>query len=183
MVIEKNRVVSIDYKLVDDEGDLIDSSEEGEPLIYLHGSGNIIPGLEKQLEGKKQGDSISCVLAPVEAYGERDDSLVFTVGKDEFEGSEVEVGMQFEAHGENGAQIVTVISIENDEVKVDANHPLAGEQLHFDVQIVDVREASAEELEHGHVHGAHSHEGCDGDCDCDGEGDGCEDGSCGCGHH
>ena len=144
MVIEKNRVVSIEYELVDDEGDLIDSSEEGEPLIYLHGNGNIIPGLEKQLEGKKQGDALTCVLAPVDAYGERDESLVFTVGKDEFEGSAVEVGMQFEAHGENGAQIVTVVSVEGDEVKVDANHPLAGEQLHFEVKVIDVREASAE---------------------------------------
>ena len=115
MVIEKNRVVSIDYKLVDDDGDLIDSSDEGEPLVYLHGNGNIIPGLEKQLEGKKEGDSLACVLAPVDAYGERDESLVFAVGKDEFEGSELEVGMQFEAHGESGAQIVTVVSIEGDE--------------------------------------------------------------------
>lgn len=177
MVIEKHRVVSIDYKLVDDDGDLIDSSDEGEPLVYLHGNGNIIPGLEKQLEGKKQGDSIACVLNPVDGYGERDESLVFTVGKDEFEGSEVDVGMQFEAHGENGAQIVTVISVEGDEVKVDANHPLAGEKLHFDVKVVDVREASAEELEHGHVHGAHDHHHHD-DCDCDGDDCDCEDGSC-----
>ncbi|HUX37075.1 MAG TPA: peptidylprolyl isomerase [Rectinemataceae bacterium] len=180
MVIEKNRVVSIDYKLVDDDGDLIDSSEDGEPLVYLHGNGNIIPGLEKHLEGKKQGDAVNCVIAAVEAYGERDESLVFTVGKDEFEGTDVAVGMQFEAHGEHGVQIVTVMSVEGDEVKVDANHPLAGENLHFDVKVVEVREASAEELEHGHVHGAHGHDhGCDcegDDCDCDG--DGCEDGSC-----
>ena len=177
MVIEKNRVVSIDYKLVDDDGDLIDSSDEGEPLVYLHGNGNIIPGLEKQLEGKKQGDAVACVLNPVDGYGERDESLVFTVGKDEFEGSEVDVGMQFEAHGENGAQIVTVVSVEGDEVKDDANHPLAGEKLHFDVKIVDVREASAEELEHGHVHGAHGHHHHE-DCDCDGDDCDCEDGAC-----
>jgi len=176
MVIEKNRVVSIDYKLVDDEGALIDSSDGGEPLVYLHGSGNIIAGLERHLEGKVAGDSVACDLAPSDAYGERDESLVFSVGKDEFEGTDVEVGMQFEAHGENGAQIVTVVSVDGDEVKVDANHPLAGENLHFNVKIVEVREASAEELEHGHVHGAHD---CDGDCGCDG-GD-CEDGSCG--HH
>ena len=175
MTIEKNKVVSIDYRLVDDEGDLIDSSEDGEPLVYLHGGGNIIAGLERHLEGKNPGESLSCVIAPVDGYGERDDSLVFTVGKDEFEGSDLSVGMQFEAHGEDGAQIVTVIGIENDEVKVDANHPLAGENLHFSIKIVDVREASAEELTHGHVHGAHSHE-----CDCE-DGEGCGDGSCGCG--
>jgi FKBP-type peptidyl-prolyl cis-trans isomerase SlyD len=182
MNIEKNRVVSIDYKLVDDDGELIDSSEGGEPLVYLHGNGNIIPGLEKLLEGKKAGESLNCVIAPVDAYGERDDALVFTVGKDEFEGTEVGVGMQFEAHGEEGAQIVTVVGIEGDKVKVDANHPLAGENLHFDVKIVEVREATEEELTHGHVHGQGCN--CDGDCgdECEcGEGKG-EGGSCGCGH-
>lgn len=190
MVIEKNRVVSIDYKLVDDDGDLIDSSEEGDPLVYLHGNGNIIPGLERQLEGKNEGESVSCVIPPADAYGERDESLIFTVGKDEFEGSEVEVGMQFEAHSESGAQIVTVVAVEGEEVKVDANHPLAGESLHFDVKIIGVREASAEELSHGHVHGAHHHHhdcDCEGDCNCGNEhGEeecGCgEGGSCGCGH-
>jgi FKBP-type peptidyl-prolyl cis-trans isomerase SlyD len=175
MTIEKNRVVSIDYRLVDDEGELIDSSEGGEPLVYLHGNGNIIAGLERHLEGRQSGDSLSCVINPADGYGERDDSLVFTVGKDEFEDAEVSMGMQFEAHGEDGAQIVTVVGIEKDEVKVDANHPLAGETLHFAVKIVEVREASAEELTHGHVHGAHSHE-----CNCDAEGAGCGDGSCGC---
>lgn len=176
MIVEKDRVVSIDYSLRDNGGNLIDSSEGGEPLAYLHGNGNIIPGLEKQLAGKKAGDSLKCVIEAADAYGERDDSLVFKVPKTEFEGAEVEVGMQFEAHGEEGAQIVTVVSVEKDEVTIDANHPLAGEQLHFDVKIVEVREASAEELEHGHVHG-----GCEcGDGDCDGEG--CGDGECGCGH-
>ncbi len=181
MIIEKDRVVSIDYSLRDNGGNLIDSSEGGEPLAYLHGNGNIIPGLEKQLAGKKAGDSLKCVIEAVDAYGERDDSLVFKVPKTEFEGAEVEVGMQFEAHGEEGAQIVTVVKVEQDEVTIDANHPLAGEQLHFDVKIVEVREASAEELEHGHVHG-----GCDcedGDCEGGGCGDGgCGDGGCGCGH-
>jgi FKBP-type peptidyl-prolyl cis-trans isomerase SlyD len=176
MTIEKNRVVSIDYRLVDDDGDLIDSSEDGEPLVYLHGVGNIIPGLERQLEGKKSGESLACVIPAVDAYGERDDSLIFTVGKDEFEGTDVAVGMQFEAHGEDGAQIVTVVGIEGEEVKVDANHPLAGENLHFSVKVVEVREASAEELTHGHVHGAHAHE-----CECGEEGEGCGDGGCGCG--
>ena len=174
MTIEKNKVVSIDYRLVDDEGELIDSSEGGEPLVYLHGNGNIIAGLERQLEGKNSGESLSCVISAVDGYGERDDSLVFTVGKDEFEGTEIAVGMQFEAHGEDGAQIVTVVGIDGDEVKVDANHPLAGENLHFAIKIVEVRDASAEELSHGHVHGAHSHE-----CDCGGEG--CSGGACGCG--
>ena len=178
MVIEKNRVVTIDYKLHDAEGELIDSSEEGEPLVYLHGNDNIIPGLEKHLAGKTAGDAVECVVPATEGYGERDESLVFKVSKTEFgPDAEVKIGMQFEAHGEDGAQIVTVVGIEKDEVSIDANHPLAGEELHFAVKVVEVREASAEELEHGHVHG-----GCDcGDC---GDGDcgdgGCGDGGCGC---
>jgi FKBP-type peptidyl-prolyl cis-trans isomerase SlyD len=178
MIIEKNRVVSLDYKLVDDDGELIDSSDAGEPLVYLHGRGNIIAGLEKHLEGKKAGDAVKVVIAPADGYGERDEELLFTVGKDEFDGSEIAVGMQFEAHGEDGAQIVTIVGIEGDEVKVDANHPLAGENLHFDVKVVEVREASGEEVEHGHIHGAH---GCDGECGEGGCGDGCECGEGGCG--
>lgn len=176
MIVEKDRVVSIDYTLRDNNGNLIDSSEGSDPLEYLHGNGNIIPGLEKELAGKKAGDKLICSIAAADAYGERDDSLIFKVNKSEFEGADVEVGMQFEAHGEDGAQIVTVVGIEGDEVTIDANHPLAGETLNFDVKVVDVREATPEELEHGHVHGGCDC-GCEGDCE-DGEGEG----SCGCGH-
>jgi FKBP-type peptidyl-prolyl cis-trans isomerase SlyD len=168
MVIEKDRVVTIDYKLQDSAGEVLDSSEGAEPLVYLHGNNNIIAGLEKHLIGKQAGDKINCVVPAKEAYGERDDSLVFKVQKTEFgEGAEVEVGMQFEAHGEEGAQIVTVVGIEGDEVTIDANHPLAGQELHFNVSVVDVREATAEEIEHGHIHAG---------CDCE---EGCDDG---CGH-
>lgn len=176
MIIEKDRVVSIDYTLRDNSGNLIDSSEGSDPLEYLHGNGNIIPGLEKALAGKKAGDKLTCSIAAADAYGERDDSLIFKVNKSEFEGADIEVGMQFEAHGEEGAQIVTVVGIEGEEVTIDANHPLAGETLNFDVKIVDVREATSEELEHGHVHGG-CECGCEGDCE-DGEGEG----SCGCGN-
>jgi len=176
MIIEKDRVVSIDYTLRDNSGNLIDSSEGSDPLEYLHGNGNIIPGLEKALAGKKAGDKLTCSIAAADAYGERDDSLIFKVNKSEFEGADIEVGMQFEAHGEEGAQIVTVVGIEGEEVTIDANHPLAGETLNFDVKVVDVREATSEELEHGHVHGG-CECGCEGDCE-DGEGEG----SCGCGN-
>jgi FKBP-type peptidyl-prolyl cis-trans isomerase SlyD len=179
MVIEKDRVVTIDYKLKDSTGEVIDSSDAADPLIYLHGNDNIIAGLEKHLFGKKAGDEVACVVPAKEAYGERDEALVFKVPKSEFgEGASIEPGMQFEAHGEDGAQIVTVMGIEGDEVTIDANHPLAGEELHFAVKVVDVREATPEELEHGHVHG-----GCDCGCDedCDGEqGEGCGQGGCGC---
>jgi FKBP-type peptidyl-prolyl cis-trans isomerase SlyD len=182
MVIEKNRVVTIDYKLRDAEGAVIDESEASEPLIYLHGNDNIIPGLEKHLLGKAAGDEVACVVPAQEGYGERDEALVFQVNKSEFgEGSSIEPGMQFEAQGEDGAQLVTVQSIEGDEVTIDANHPLAGEELHFTVKVVEVREATLEELEHGHVHGGCD---CDGECgdgECgDGQGKGCGHGGCGC---
>ena len=178
MEIKKDRVVTIDYSLRDDTGRLIDSSEGAEPLVYLHGNENIIPGLEKELEGKNPGDSIACSVAPEDAYGDRDEALVFKVQKKDFgENVEVAPGMQFEAHGENGVQIVSVVKIEGEDVTLDANHPLAGETLHFDVKVVDVREATPEELEHGHVHG--EHDDCDDDCDGDCEGDGdCDEGCC-----
>jgi FKBP-type peptidyl-prolyl cis-trans isomerase SlyD len=171
MVIEKDRVATIDYSLKNSGGEVLDSSEGAEPLVYLHGNDNIIAGLEKHLVGKKAGDKVDCVVPAKEGYGERDDSLVFKVKRSEFgEGAEIEVGMQFEAHGEDGAQIVTVAGIEGDDVTIDANHPLAGVELHFAVSVVDVREATAEELEHGHVHGG---------CECEG---GCGDDDCGCDH-
>jgi len=174
MTVEKDRVVTIDYSLKDDGGNLLDSSEGAEPLVYLHGNGNLIPGLEKQLEGKNAGDQLSCVVAAADAYGERDDSLVFMVPKTEFGSADVQVGMQFEAQSEQGAQLVTVVGLEGDQVKLDANHPLAGQTLHFDVKVLDVREATSEEIEHGHVHGCEGE--CGEDCDC-----GCE-GDCGCDH-
>lgn len=166
MEIKKDCVVTIDYSLRDDTGRLIDSSTETEPLVYLHGNENIIPGLEQNLEGKNPGDAINCSISPKDAYGDRDESLVFKVKKEDFgENAEVAPGMQFEAHGENGVQIVTVVKIDGNDVTLDANHPLAGETLHFDVKVVNVREATSEELEHGHVHSAHDE--CDEDCDCD----------------
>jgi len=179
MDIRKDKVVTIDYSLRDAAGKLLDSSDKGEPLVYLHGNDNIIPGLEKHLEGKQAGDAVSCVVPAVEAYGERDESLVFKVARKDFgENVEVSPGMQFEAHGEEGSQIVTVVSILDDQVTIDANHPLAGETLHFDVKVVGVREATEEELHHGHVHAGGC--GCGDDCECgDDCGDGCGD-ECGC---
>ena len=168
MVIEKDRVVTIDYKLQDSKGAVLDSSEGAEPLVYLHGNQNIIVGLEKHLAGKQAGDMVDCVVPAAEAYGERDASLVFKVTRSEFgPDAQIEIGMQFEAHSEGGTQIVTVAGVEGDEVTIDANHPLAGSELHFTVSVVDVREATPEELQHGHVHGS---------CGCDG---GCSEGACG----
>ena len=173
MIIEKDKVVSIAYELKDSEGETIDSSEGSEPLVYLHGNGNLIPGLERELDGKKVGDKINCVVEAKDAYGEYDENLVFSVKKTNFaEPDKIEEGMQFEAQGEGGSRVVTVVAVKGDEVTVDANHPLAGEDLHFNVSIVEVREATAEELSHGHVHGDHD---CGCECDCE------EDAGCGCG--
>lgn len=189
MDIKKDKVVTIDYSLRDAAGKLLDSSDDGTPLIYLHGNDNIIPGLERHLDGKKAGDSVSCVVPPVDGYGERDETLVFKVARKDFgQNAEVNPGMQFEAHGEDGSQIVTVVSVAGEDVTIDANHPLAGETLHFDVKVLNVRDATEEELSHGHVHSGGC--GCeDSDCgeDCccgNGEDDcgaecGC-DSSCGC---
>lgn len=182
MVVEKDKVITIDYTLKDSDGETIDSSEESEPLVYLHGNGNLIPGLEKQLQGKKEGEKLSCVIRPEDAYGEYDEDLVFTVQKSSFQDPDkIEEGMQFEAHGEDGARVVTVVAVQGEEVTVDANHPLAGEDLHFDVKVVGIRDATAEELTHGHVHSLDGCEDdCDDDCGCDcGDEGGCDCGCCG----
>jgi FKBP-type peptidyl-prolyl cis-trans isomerase SlyD len=158
MQVAKNKVVSIDYTLKNDAGEVIDSSEGHEPLLYLHGAQNIVPGLEIALEGKAAGDRIQVSIAPAEAYGERNEALQQAVPREAFQGVEdLEVGMQFRAESDAGQQIVTITAIEGDEVTVDGNHPLAGETLNFDVTVVEVRDASAEELEHGHVHGPGGH--------------------------
>lgn len=159
MQISANKVVSIDYTLTNSEGAVIDSSEGRGPLAYLQGHGNIIPGLENALEGKSVGDSLNVTIEPKDGYGERDDTLTQAVPRQMFENAdEIQVGMQFQTMTEQGPHIVTVISVDDENVTVDANHPLAGETLNFDVSVVEIREATAEELEHGHVHGPEGHD-------------------------
>lgn len=148
------------YVLKDSKGKVLDSSEGQEPLGYLHGANNIVPGLEKQLEGKEKGDKIAAVVEPAEGYGERDERGVQKVGRDQFpDDAPLEVGMQFMAQNEDGNQFpFWVTDVDNGgEVTIDMNHPLAGETLHFDVEIVDVRDATSEERAHGHVHGPGGH--------------------------
>ena len=153
MNIENNSAVSFHYKLTDDDGISIDSSE-GEPLDYLHGAGNIIPGLEKALEGKTIGDSLSVAVSAAEGYGEVQKELIQEVPREAFQGiNTIELGMQFEAQtGQGGSVPVTVIAVTDDLVTVDGNHPLAGKNLNFDVTIEAVREASEEEIARGHLH-------------------------------
>jgi FKBP-type peptidyl-prolyl cis-trans isomerase SlyD len=158
MQIANNVVASIEYTLTDDQGTVIDSSVGGEPLAYLHGAGNIIPGLEDALEGKKVGDSFKVSIPPSEGYGEKDEGLLQVVPRSMFQGvDQVEVGMQFHAQTDYGMQVITVTKVEGDNVTVDGNHPLAGQTLNFDVKVLEVRDATSEELEHGHVHGAGGH--------------------------
>ncbi len=158
MQIAKNKVVSINYTLTDDAYNVIDSSDGTEPLTYLHGSNNIIPGLENALTGKSVGDKLKVTVAPEEAYGERVEDMVQVVPRDRFEpDAELEVGMQFQTPTDDDISVVTITKVDADSVTVDANHPLAGLTLLFSVEVVDVRDASAEELSHGHVHGAGGH--------------------------
>jgi FKBP-type peptidyl-prolyl cis-trans isomerase SlyD len=159
MQISANKVVAIDYTLTGSDGAVIDSSEGRGPLAYLQGHNNIIPGLEDALEGKSVGDSLNVVVEAKDGYGERSDELTHNVPRNMFEdGTEIEVGMQFQTMTEHGPHIVTVISVDDENVTVDANHPLAGQTLNFDVSVVEVRDATAEELEHGHVHGPEGHD-------------------------
>jgi FKBP-type peptidyl-prolyl cis-trans isomerase SlyD len=159
MQVAKDKVVAIDYTLTDDGGTVLDTSQGREPLVYLHGAGNIIPGLEKALEGKQAGDQMDVRVAAAEAYGERNPELSQDVPKEMFQGVDnIEEGMRFQAQTSAGVQVVTVTKVEGDTVTVDGNHPLAGKPLNFDVKVVEVRDASGEELEHGHVHGAGGHE-------------------------
>lgn len=159
MQIAANKVVSIDYTLTDDNGTVIDTSEGRGPLLYLAGAGNIIPGLEKALEGKSAGDSLQVKVSPEEGYGDRHEQMVQEVPKDAFQGVEdIQVGMQFHAESDHGPLPVVVVGVSDETVTVDGNHPLAGENLNFDVTVVEVRDASDEEMAHGHVHGPGGHE-------------------------
>jgi FKBP-type peptidyl-prolyl cis-trans isomerase SlyD len=150
MLIAQDKVVLIHYTLTNDKGEVLDSSSGGD--------------LEKALEGRQAGDRLNVAVEPAEGYGERDDRLVQQVPRRQFGGANVQPGMQFHAQTSQGqARVVTVTRIVGDMVTVDGNHPLAGEKLHFEVEVTDVRDASTEELEHGHVHGpgGHHHHGHD----------------------
>ena len=158
MQVAKNKVVSIDYTLTNPQGDVLDTSKGAEPLSYLHGVGGVIPGLETALDGKSVGDHVNAVVPPDQGYGPRRDDLVQEVPRRMFGGApQVQPGMQFQANTPQGPRVVTVTAVAGDTVTVDANHPLAGQTLHFDVKVVDVRDATAEELSHGHAHGAGGH--------------------------
>jgi FKBP-type peptidyl-prolyl cis-trans isomerase SlyD len=158
MKIEKNHVVRFHYTVSEAGSEPMESSREGEPLAILVGHGNIIPGLEKAMEGREAGDSFSVDVAAADAYGERRDGLGQRVPKKHFGAQKLQPGMQVVLNTNFGPRAVTIEKVGMSVVDVDLNHPMAGKDLHFDVEIVDVREASDEEREHGHVHGDGGHQ-------------------------
>jgi FKBP-type peptidyl-prolyl cis-trans isomerase SlyD len=158
MQVADNMAVSIHYTLTNDDGEVLDSSIGDEALVFLQGSGNIIPGLENAMVGKVTGDKFNVRIVPEEAYGELMEDMIQVLSRDMFEGIDnIEVGMQFHADVSSGPGVVTVVSIEGDDITIDGNHPLAGVALNFDVEVIDVRLATDEEASHGHIHGAGCH--------------------------
>ncbi len=162
MTIQHNKVVAMHYSVSDANGNELDSSFGAEPLVFIHGTGSLISGLEKVLTGKQAGDKFTVAIAAADAYGERHDELTQAVPRNLFEGMEVEVGMRFRAAGPDGhEQSVIVLDVTEDEVVVDGNHPLSGIDLTFDIEVLLVRDATADEMAHGHAHGIDGHSGHD----------------------
>lgn len=158
MKIANGTVVAIDYRLHLGDGDTLDASEPGSPLLYVHGEGNIVPGLERALEGLEPGAKLQVTVEPQDGYGAHQAEGVQHVPKEAFGGELPEVGNQYTARGPNGETVPFVVKeIRPDVVVVDLNHPLAGRTLHFEVSVVEVRDATDEEKEHGHVHGPGGH--------------------------
>ncbi len=159
MSISQDQVVSIHYTLRDEAGEIIDSSPAGEPLAYLHGHGNLVPGLERELAGRSVGDKLTVTLSPADGYGEHDPKLVQQVPRRALKGvGNLRVGMRLSASSGRSDRTVTVTRISGDLVTVDGNHPLAGKKLHFEVEVAGVRAATETELSHGHVHGPDGHD-------------------------
>jgi len=158
MQIADDRVVLIHYTLTNDAGEVLDSSEGNEPLGYLHGRGNLIQGLESKLSGRVAGDTLDVRVAPGDGYGDIDPTLTQDVPRSAFpDDADLQVGKRFQTQSDRGPQVVVVTHVSDESVRVDGNHPLAGQYLNFEVEVTDVREATDEELSHGHVHGAGGH--------------------------
>jgi FKBP-type peptidyl-prolyl cis-trans isomerase SlyD len=157
MQIGAKKAVTIHYTLRDDAGEVLDSSEGRAPLTYLHAEGNIVPGLEKALDGKQAGDEVKVTVPPEDGYGARSDDNVRNVPRRRLPEGKIEPGMRMRMQTDVGQVIAMVTAVKGDYVTLDTNHPLAGTTLHFEVKVVEVRDATAEELEHGHVHGPGGH--------------------------
>lgn len=171
MEIAREKMVTVEYTLTNDAGEVLDTSKNRAPLSYIHGIGGMIPGFESALEGKKEGDKFSFDVSPRDGYGEHDASLLFSVPKDRFaDGDKLALGMRFQVQTPNGAAIMAVHQINDDTVVLDANHPLAGATLHFDVEVLGVRDATDEEIRQATYAGS--------GCSCD-SGSSCDTGGCG----
>ncbi|MCM1322358.1 MAG: peptidylprolyl isomerase [Bacteroides sp.] len=180
MKIADNKVVSLEYTLKDSGGEILDSTEISGPIDYIHGQNSLIPALEKELDGKQDGESFSVTLTPKDAYGERSQELIAEVPKSHFPAdAEIEAGMQFEAENDAGSQLVTIAEVKDATVIVDANHPLAGKTLTFDIKISGIRDATENELQFGLSRGCGG--SCGGCSDSSEAAGGCSRGCCGCG--
>ena len=157
MEIGSKKVVSIAYTLKDDASEVIDSSAGGDPLVYIQGAGNLVSGLEKALEGRVKGDHVVVSVSPAEGYGSRDESLIRKVPVRKLANGKAVVGQRVRVQTDQGPLILLVTAVHGDYATVDPNHPLSGKTLHFEVDVVEVREATAEEVEHGHAHGPGGH--------------------------
>lgn len=159
MNISENSVVQFEYTLKSDTGEILDSSEDGGPMTYLHGHEQIVPGLEQALAGRKVGDTFDVRVAAKDGYGDRDEDAVFDVPRDRLPtGVELQVGMELASQTPSGEPLfLRVVKLAKDAVTMDANHPLAGENLNFSITVTEVRAATAEEVRHGHVHGEGGH--------------------------
>jgi FKBP-type peptidyl-prolyl cis-trans isomerase SlyD len=158
VLIGKNRVVTLEYTLRDEQGKVLDSSAGRGPLMYLHGKSNIPPGLERALDGRSQGEKLDVSVPPEQGYGRRDERLVQILPRTRFdEGAQLAPGMQVRTNGPQGARVVTIVGVERDFVTIDGNHPLAGRTLHFSVEVAEVRKATRDEVSHGHAHGPGGH--------------------------
>lgn len=156
MTVKKDKVVTIEYELKSLDGEILDSSDENGALAYIQGSEFLIPGLERLLEGKKVGDAVNQTLKPADAFGDYDEALVFEAARSDFEeGVELQEGLEFEAEVNEKVRLCTIVEIKGDAVTVDANHPFSGEELAVRAKILDIRDATPEELDHGHVHDGH----------------------------
>ena len=179
MKISTSKVASLAYTLKNDDGEVLDTADENSPFLYLHGAGGIIKGLESALEDKEVQDSFHIIIAPEDAYGERDDKMVESVPRTMFEGiddKELVAGAQFHAQTAHGTQVIVIAGVDGDTVNIDANHPLAGQTLHFDVSVLDIRDATEEEIAHGHPHAPG---GCGSEAAAEEKTDSCCGGGCG----
>lgn len=158
-MIQNGKVVGLAYVLKDSKGQTLDESKAGDPFVYIQGANQIVPGLENALEGLTVGAKKDVVVSPEDGYGEVNPGLKLTVKRSQFPGAtDIQPGMQFQAQGPDGhGMVFSITDVQGEDVTIDGNHPLAGQSLHFSVEVLSIRDATQEEMDHGHVHGPGGH--------------------------